>query len=88
MVFKIVFNFFSNLGINFGLRKLLEELFENSYHVQVVGDRACLTHRVHSQQRVSYVNAFNVDLPCEDVAQSGASGHVAVVDEILEWDLC
>ena len=46
--------------------------------------RAGLAHRVHGQHGITHVNALDVDLTGQDIAQGRAASHVTVVHEVLE----
>ena len=71
---------------NLGRRSFSEEGFESLAGVGGVGDATRLASRVHTQERGTDVDATDVDLRREDVAESRAAGHVATVDKALVGD--
>ena len=60
-----------------------KKLLEGANHIDVVFSAAGFASRVHGEQRVANVDAFDVELPGEDVAQGGTACHVGVVYEVL-----
>ena len=65
-----------------------EESGEYAYSVEVVGHSGGFTSRVHSPDGTSHVNTLERNLRSQNVAECGASCHVAVVDEILAFHSC
>lgn len=67
------------------MQVLTEELLKHLNHINMVVNRTGFSHGVHSQERIAHVHALNINLTSENIAQSRATSHIAVVHEILAW---
>ena len=68
--------------------RLFEKFGENFDRILVVGDAARFATTVHREDGIAHIDSAKGNRRGENVAQSAAASHIAVIDESLTGNAC